>query len=99
MRKHLNLNENLSNKAFNEKFWPVVTEPYDLSHEIVESSEYDDEKDDSERNELSDRDLNYLDSLQEDKSDHGNVEDTEENQDSQVRWTPDVADKMVDAFN
>ncbi|MBW0493839.1 hypothetical protein O181_033554, partial [Austropuccinia psidii MF-1] len=99
MSKHLNPDENLRDKAFNEKFWHVVTEPYDLSHEIVESSEDDDDEDDSERNELSDGDIIDLDSSEEDESDDGNVENTEENQDSQVRWTPDVDEEMVDAFN
>ncbi|MBW0500402.1 hypothetical protein O181_040117 [Austropuccinia psidii MF-1] len=61
-RKHLNPNENLHDKAFNEKFWHVVTETYDLFHEIVESSEDDDDKDDSEINELSDGDIIHLDS-------------------------------------
>ncbi|MBW0564981.1 hypothetical protein O181_104696 [Austropuccinia psidii MF-1] len=99
MRKQLNPSKKLCDKAFNEKFWHVVTEPYDLSHEIVESSEDDNDKDDSERNELSDGDIIDLYSLEEYESDDVNVENTKENQDSQVRWTPDVDDKMVDAFN
>ncbi|MBW0552475.1 hypothetical protein O181_092190, partial [Austropuccinia psidii MF-1] len=98
MSKPLNPDENLCDKAFNKKFWHVVTEPYDLSHEVVESSEDDDDKDDSAINELSDGDIIDLHSLEEDESDDGNLEDTKENQDSQVRWTPDVDDEMVEDF-
>ncbi|MBW0555995.1 hypothetical protein O181_095710 [Austropuccinia psidii MF-1] len=54
--KKLNPDEKLGDKAFNKKYWDLVTEPYDLSHEIAESSEEEDEETESESNDLMDGD-------------------------------------------
>ncbi|MBW0574195.1 hypothetical protein O181_113910 [Austropuccinia psidii MF-1] len=79
--------------------YSTIAEPYDLSHEIVESSEDDGNKANSERNVLSDGDTMNFDISEEDKSDDGNLDSTEENQDSQARWTPDVDYGMINDFN
>ncbi|MBW0531992.1 hypothetical protein O181_071707 [Austropuccinia psidii MF-1] len=74
-------------------------EPFDLSHEIVESSEDDGHKADSERNVLSAGDTINFDISEEDKRDDGNLKATGENQYSQARCTPDVYYGIINDFN
>ncbi|MBW0499890.1 hypothetical protein O181_039605 [Austropuccinia psidii MF-1] len=76
-----------------------VTQPYYLYPEIVESSEDDDDKTDSEINDLSDKEIIESDSSEEDESYDGNQEAKEGNQNSQFIWTPYVYYKKVDSFN
>ncbi|MBW0509716.1 hypothetical protein O181_049431 [Austropuccinia psidii MF-1] len=58
MSKNIHPDENLCDKAFNEKYWEAVTQPYNLSHEGAESSNNNDDDDEnSEENEYSDCDI------------------------------------------
>ncbi|MBW0539232.1 hypothetical protein O181_078947 [Austropuccinia psidii MF-1] len=103
MSKKLNPDENLGDKAFNKKYWDLVTEPYDLSHEIAESSEEEDEETESESNDLMDGDSLDLEDSDENQSDDDRAEgddqyNKEKNTQSQHTWTQDVDDEMVDDF-
>ncbi|MBW0575178.1 hypothetical protein O181_114893 [Austropuccinia psidii MF-1] len=56
MSNKIHTDENLRDKAFNEKYWEAVTQPYDLSHEGAESSDNNDDEN-SEENEYSNGDI------------------------------------------
>ncbi|MBW0560727.1 hypothetical protein O181_100442 [Austropuccinia psidii MF-1] len=102
--KQLNPDESLWDKAFNDKYWELVTQPYYLSHELDESS-YDEEiGNDSERNECSDGDLVDFENSESGESDEGNENNNEEFSHQHrgvegVRWTADVDNEMVDDFD
>ncbi|MBW0544683.1 hypothetical protein O181_084398 [Austropuccinia psidii MF-1] len=89
--------ERIHDKAFNQKYWEVVSQPYDLLHEIAYSSdEQEDDDDESEVNQYSDGDVIDLGESESEESDEENVENSEE---GHVQWTPDVDDEMADAFD
>ncbi|MBW0586359.1 hypothetical protein O181_126074 [Austropuccinia psidii MF-1] len=103
MSKKLNPDKKLGNKAFNKNSWDLVTEPYDLSHEIAESSKEEDEETETESNALMDGDSVDLKYSNENQSDddraEGNDQYTnEKNTQSQHTWTQEIDDEMVDDF-
>ncbi|MBW0506181.1 hypothetical protein O181_045896 [Austropuccinia psidii MF-1] len=77
MINKLNPDENLGYKAFNKKYWDVVTEPYDLSHQIAESSKKEYEETESESNDLMHGDSLDLEYSYEKKSENKGSEDND----------------------
>ncbi|MBW0484032.1 hypothetical protein O181_023747 [Austropuccinia psidii MF-1] len=103
MSKKLNTDKKIGYKAFNKKYWDLVTEPYDLSHEIPDSSEEEDEETESESNALMDGDSLDLEYSDENKSNNNREEgndqyNNEKNTQSKHTWTQDGDDEMVDDF-
>ncbi|MBW0557671.1 hypothetical protein O181_097386 [Austropuccinia psidii MF-1] len=98
MSNQIHTDERIHDKAFNQKYWEVVSQPYDLLHEIDYSSDEEEEEDDdkSEANQYSDGDFIDLGDSESEESDEENVENFEE---GHVQWTPDVDDEMADAFH
>ncbi|MBW0483425.1 hypothetical protein O181_023140 [Austropuccinia psidii MF-1] len=102
--KRLNPDESLRDKAFNDKYWELVTQPYDLSHELDESSDDEEIGNDSESNEFSDGDLVDFENSESGESDEGKENNNEKfihqnRRAEEVRWTADVDDEMVDDFD
>ncbi|MBW0467501.1 hypothetical protein O181_007216 [Austropuccinia psidii MF-1] len=103
MSNNIHPDENLRNKAFNETYWEVATQPYDISHEGAESSDNDDDEN-SEENEYSDGDIIDLGSGESDESSEVEGEINEANNDQgahegRARWTKEVDEEMTDAFD
>ncbi|MBW0493199.1 hypothetical protein O181_032914 [Austropuccinia psidii MF-1] len=106
MSNNIHPDENLFNKAFNEKYWEAVTQPYDLSHEGAESSGNNDDDDDesSEENEYSNGDIIDLGNGESDESSKEEGEINEANNDQgshegHARWTQEADEEMTDAFD
>ncbi|MBW0465281.1 hypothetical protein O181_004996 [Austropuccinia psidii MF-1] len=102
--KQLNPDESLWDKAFNDKYLESVTQPYNLSHELDESSENEEVDDDTEINEFSDGDILDFENSESGESDKESKRDNEEfihqhGGGEQVRWTADVEKEMVDDFD
>ncbi|MBW0520933.1 hypothetical protein O181_060648 [Austropuccinia psidii MF-1] len=102
MSKNIHPDENLCNKAFNEKYWEEVTQPYDLSHEGAESSGNDDEN--SEENEYSNGDIIDLGNGEsyESSKEEGEINEANNDQGShegRARWTQEADEEMTDAFD
>ncbi|MBW0579511.1 hypothetical protein O181_119226 [Austropuccinia psidii MF-1] len=97
MSNQIHPDERIHDKEFNQTYWEVVSQPYDLLHEIAYSSnEEDDDDDESEANQYSDGDVIDLGDSESEESDEENVENSEE---GHVQWMPDVDDEMTDAFH
>ncbi|MBW0482941.1 hypothetical protein O181_022656 [Austropuccinia psidii MF-1] len=99
MSNQIHTDKRICDKAFNQKYWEVVSQPYDLLHEIDYSSNEEEDKEDddeSEEHQYSDGDvINLRDSEREEIKE----ENDQNSEEGHVQWTPDVDDKMTDAFH
>ncbi|MBW0504676.1 hypothetical protein O181_044391 [Austropuccinia psidii MF-1] len=57
MSQQVNKNELIGDSKFNKKYWDIVTQPYDLFHEIAESSNEYQDSEERKMNEFSDGDV------------------------------------------
>ncbi|MBW0589112.1 hypothetical protein O181_128827 [Austropuccinia psidii MF-1] len=97
MSQQVNSNDFLGDRTLNQKYWDIVMQPYDLSHEIAKSSNEDEDSEESQMNEFSDG--NVID-MQE--SNNNSMEDTDsENEDEKTDhsgFLPDVDQEMAYVF-
>ncbi|MBW0495050.1 hypothetical protein O181_034765 [Austropuccinia psidii MF-1] len=97
MSQQVNNNEFLGDRTFNQKYWDIVMQTYDLSYEIAKSRNEDEDSEESQINEFSDGDVTDMQ-----ESNNNSMEDSDSaNEDKQTDhsgFLPDSYQEISDVF-
>ncbi|MBW0518634.1 hypothetical protein O181_058349 [Austropuccinia psidii MF-1] len=97
MSQQVNSDEFLGDRTFNQKYWDIVTQPYDLSHEIAKSSDEDEDSEESQMNEFSDGDVIDMQESNDDSMEDADSANADKQTDHSG-FLPDVDQEMADVF-